>query len=131
MGAPELGEDERYATNTERVRHREQVIAAVSAWTARLTKAALAERLGGRVPFGPVNNVAEIVADPHVAVRGMLAELELPGGVGRARLANTPIRMTATQGGVRHPAPGLGEHTDRILAEIGITADQIASLRDA
>ena len=131
MGAPELGEDERYATNTERVRHREQVIAAVSAWTKRLTKAALAERLGGQVPFGPVNDIAEIVADPHVAVRGMLAELELPGGVGRARLANTPIRMTATQGGVRHPAPGLGEHTDRILAEIGIPADQIASLRAA
>ena len=131
MGTPEFGDDERYATNVARVRHRDQVVAAVAAWTERHSKAALGRLLGSRVPFGPVNTIDDIVADPHVAARGMLADLALPAGLGKARIADTPIRMTETQGGVRRPAPGLGEHTDAILAEIGLTAAEIAALRTA
>ncbi len=129
MGSPELGDDERYATNAARVSHRDQVVAAVTAWTERHAKAELGRLLGGRVPFGPVNTIDDIVADAHVAVRGMLAEPELGHGLGTARIVDTPIRMTAAQGGVRRPAPGLGEHTDAILAEIGLTAAEIAELR--
>ncbi len=129
MGSPELGDDERYATNAARVSHRDQVVAAVTAWTERHAKAELGRLLGGRVPFGPVNTIDDILADAHVAVRGMLAEPELGHGLGTARIVDTPIRMTATQGGVRRPAPGLGEHTDAILAEIGLTAAEIAELR--
>ena len=131
MGAPELGDDDRYATNTARVRHRDQVVATVAAWTNRHSKAELATLLGGRVPFGPVNTIDDIVVDQHVAARGTLVELELPHGVGRARVANTPIRMTETQGGVRRAAPELGEHTDAILAEIGLSTAEIAALRDS
>ncbi len=129
MGSPELGDDERYATNAARVRHRDQVVVAVTAWTERHAKAELGRLLGGRVPFGPVNTIDDILADAHVAVRGMLAEPELGHGLCTARIVDTPIRMTATQGGVRRPAPGLGEHTDAILAEIGLTAAEIAELR--
>ncbi len=131
MGSPELGDDDRYATNAARVRHRDRVVAAVTAWTERHAKAELGRLLGGQVPFGPVNNVDDIVADRHVAVRGMLAEIELPHGIGKARIAATPIRMTVTQGGVRRRAPELGEHTDALLAEIGLTAAEIAELRAA
>jgi formyl-CoA transferase len=129
MGVPEAGADPRYATNAARVRHRDEVDGMVAAWTARLTKAELARRLGGTVPVGPVNTAEDIVADPHTAARAMLAEVEQPGADGPRRIANTPLRFTESAAGVRHRAPLLGEHTDALLSEFGFTPAEIARLR--
>jgi crotonobetainyl-CoA:carnitine CoA-transferase CaiB-like acyl-CoA transferase len=131
MGRPDLGENPEFATLLERRARREQVNSLVSSWTSTRTKASLQADLGGRVPFGPVNNVQDIFADPHVANRGMLAEVEQPGISRRAVIANTPIRMTVTQGGVRHRAPLLGEHTEQFLREHGFSDEEIKSFRDA
>ena len=78
-------------------------------------------------PVGPVNRVDEIFADPHVKVRGMLAEVEHYGSKKKFVIANTPIHMSATQGGVRRRAPFVGEHTDQILQDAGFNSDEIAS----
>ena len=60
----------------------------------------------------------------------MLAEVEQPGIERKVTIANTPIRMTATQGGVRTRSPLLGEHTDEVLSEwLGYSADKLAELR--
>ncbi|MBI4693270.1 MAG: CoA transferase [Gammaproteobacteria bacterium] len=123
MERPELAADPRYASNASRLAHAGEVMAIVRDWTVRHTKAELAVRLGGRVPYGPANDVAEIFADPHVAARGMLASLELPGCAPGAVVANTPIHFTATPGGVRTRAPTLGEHTAEVLREFGLDAD--------
>lgn len=131
MGVPELGHDPRYATNRERVRHRDEVDGMVGEWTAKLTKAELKERLGGKVPVGPVSTSADIVADPHAAARGMLAEVEVPADGQRRRIANTPLRFTESGAGVRARAPLLGEHTDAILSGFGFDAAEIAGLRAA
>jgi crotonobetainyl-CoA:carnitine CoA-transferase CaiB-like acyl-CoA transferase len=131
MGRPELGGDPRYRTNDARVVRRDEVIALVAAWTARHTKAELARLIGGKVPFGPVATVADIFADPHAGARDMLAQVSHPGSARTATIANTPIRMTATPGGVRDRAPIAGEHTDAVLAEAGFTASEIAELRKA
>ncbi len=84
------------------------------------TKAEIAEALDGRVPFGPVNTAADIYADPHVAARDMLVEVEHPGSARPVTIASTPIRMTATPGGVFRRAPLVGEDTDEILGRPGI-----------
>ncbi len=130
MGKSDLGDDERYAQNASRVARNAEVVAMVSEWTRTLTKKQLAGCLGGKIPFGPVNNVAEIFADPHSAVREMLPEVEQPGR-GKVRIAGTPIRMTKTQGGVARRGALLGEDTDAILYAAGYSAQEIAALRNA
>jgi formyl-CoA transferase len=128
-GRPELGSDTRYATNAERTARRQEVVDIVGAWTAGHTKAELADMIGGKVPFGPVNTVADIFDDDHAAARGMLAEVPHAGSSETARIADTPIRMTKTPGGVRERAPIAGEHTDAVLSEAGFCDDEIAALR--
>ena len=130
MGRAELGEDDRYALNAERVERNAEVVELVSGWTKTLTKKQLAECLGGKIPFGPVNNVADIFNDPHTAVREMLPQVEQPGRA-PVRIAGTPIRMTKTPGGVARRGAFLGEDTDAILQDAGYTAEQISALRNS
>jgi len=131
MGREDMAEDARYRTNNERVTHAEEVIATVTAWTREHTKESLKGVLGGRIPFGPVNDVADIYADPHVAARNMLVDVEQPGLERPVTIANTPIRMLATPGGVRGRSPLLGEHTEAVLADVGFSASEIAGFREA
>lgn len=130
MGRAELAADERYALNGSRVKHNAEVVALVSEWTKTLTKKQLAEILGGKIPFGPVNNAADIFADPHTQIREMLAPVDQPGK-GVVRIAGTPIRMTKTPGGVARRGALLGEDTNSILQDAGYTEEEIAVLRDA
>lgn len=131
MGRPKLGTDARYALNVERVKRNDEVVGLVSDWTRRHSKAELAAMLGGRVPFGPVQDAAEIFRDPHVRARGMLAEVEEPDCDRRATIANSPIRMSGSDVGVRRRAALLGEDSDAILAAHGLSAEQITGLRAA
>jgi crotonobetainyl-CoA:carnitine CoA-transferase CaiB-like acyl-CoA transferase len=131
MRRPELAADPRFRTNNDRLAHREETVALVEDWTRSRSKAEIAEALGSRVPFGPVNTAADIYADPHMAARDMLVEVEHPGSSAPVTIASTPIRMTATPGGVVRRAPIAGEHTDDVLHSLGVSADEIASLRAA
>ena len=77
--------------------------------------------LGGKIPFGPVRSFDEIFDDPHIAERGMLAEVELPGVSDRTfKVAGTAVKLSETPGGVRARAPMTGEHTAKVLAEFGV-----------
>jgi crotonobetainyl-CoA:carnitine CoA-transferase CaiB-like acyl-CoA transferase len=129
MGRPELRDDPRFATNDARLAHAAETVAIVEAWTRPRTKAQIAAALDGRVPFGPVNTAADIFADPHMAARGMLVEVEHPGSATPVTIASTPIRMTATPGGVSRRAPLRGEDTDAVLAGLGLSPEAIADLR--
>lgn len=118
MDEPELASHPQFATNQQRREHSEQTLAKVGQWTQAHTRAQLAERLGGKVPFGPVNDVTDILGDAHFQLREMLVELEHPGAEGRFTVAGTPVKMGLTPGRVRHRAPLLGEHTDEILSAL-------------
>ena len=131
MARPELAADERYASNRARVEHADEVIALVDDWSSRHTKAELVEILGGRIPFGPVQGADEILADPHVAARQMLASLQPEGLDQPITIAASPIRMSQTPGGVVSAAPGLGQHTDEVLAQAGFDSAEITRLREA
>ncbi len=129
MGQPELATDPRFATNSARLAHASETVGIVEAWSTARTKAEIAEILDGRVPFGPVNTAADIYADPHVAARNMLAEVEHPGSSRPVTIASTPIRMTATPGGVSRRAPLVGEDTDEVLAGLALSRNEIADLK--
>lgn len=131
MGHPEWAHDPRYETNVERTKRNGEVIAMISAWSERYTKAELSGLLGGKIPFGPVQTVCDILDDPHVEARHLLAEVEHPGLAQKMRIANTPIRMTRTQGGVHRRAPMLGEDTDAILKDAGYSREEINDLKEA
>ena len=129
IGREDLRDDPRTQTNELRAIHRDLVHGAIGDFTRRYTKAELAAILGGKVPFGPVYKIDEIYADPHFAVRDMLAEVENPGSTTPVRIAGIPVHMTETPGTIRSRPPLLGEHTDSVLGGYGFTAAEIDDLR--
>lgn len=129
IGMPELATDPRFVSNNTRLEHAAETIAIVENWTKTRTKDQIAQALDGRVPFGPVNTAADILADPHMAIREMLAEVEHPGSATPVTIAGTPIRMTRTPGGVHRRAPLAGEDTDALLRAAGLGAEHIEELR--
>jgi crotonobetainyl-CoA:carnitine CoA-transferase CaiB-like acyl-CoA transferase len=119
IGRHELALDPGWATNAARLARRGEVTSLIEGFTAQRSKAQLKALFGGRVPFGPVQNAAEIFADPHFAARGMLVEVEQPGSATPVTIAGVPVHLPATPGAVRGRAPRLGEHTAEVLAGLG------------
>jgi crotonobetainyl-CoA:carnitine CoA-transferase CaiB-like acyl-CoA transferase len=85
--------------------------------------------LGGKIPFGPVHNVAEILEDPHIAAREMIQKVDHPGLERQVAIAGIAVKMSDTPGRIARRAPLAGEHTDEILRELGIAGDQAKTLR--
>lgn len=129
IGSPELADDPRFRTNEARVQNSAECDAIVQAWTGTRTKAAVMAALGGLVPAGPVNSAADVVHDPHVVARGMLAELEHPGSAIRPAVVGSPIKLTGTPSPPLTRAPRLSEDAGDVLGELGLTPDEIEELR--
>lgn len=124
LGAPELAEDSRFAKQSDRRKNRDAVIDQISKLTRSFSKSELSVRLGGKVPFGPVMNIAEIATDPHFAAREMLVPVSEPG-VTSVQVAGVPIKMTKTPGGVFRRGPQIGEHTRNELKRVGLSDAEI------
>ena len=131
LDAPEVLHDERFATPKARAQNRQAVIERLSDLTARFSKAELQQRLGGRVPFGPVLSIAEIAIDPHFAARDMLPELEFPGFPEPMRVAGQPIKFTRTPAAVSRRGPDLGADTEAVLLAHGASPADIGRWRKA
>jgi crotonobetainyl-CoA:carnitine CoA-transferase CaiB-like acyl-CoA transferase len=127
--APQLLADPGFASRVARTDNRERLIEELDRHLCRFTKRELGRRLAGRIPFGPVMNIAEIVDDPHFAARQMIVEVEQPGAAS-VKVAGVPIKMTATPGGVRRRSPLLGEDTRARLRDIGLSDREIQDLID-
>ncbi|MBB4260528.1 crotonobetainyl-CoA:carnitine CoA-transferase CaiB-like acyl-CoA transferase [Bradyrhizobium sp. CIR3A] len=127
IGAEALLQDPRFCDDQARGANRNDLNRELGEFTQRFTKAELVARLGGRIPFGPVMNIAEIDADPHFAKREMIVEVEQPGS-GSIRIAGVPIKMTETPGAIRRRAPFLGEQTRTQLGRAGLSEDAIQAL---
>jgi crotonobetainyl-CoA:carnitine CoA-transferase CaiB-like acyl-CoA transferase len=130
LGAPELAEAPRFGSFADRFRHREALLPLLRERFATRTTADWLDRLRGRVPCAPVNDVRQALADPQVLARDMIVEVEHPQ-FGTLREVRSPVR---TEGEIRDPrrAPRLGEHTDDVLREVlGYGEGTIARLRAA
>jgi crotonobetainyl-CoA:carnitine CoA-transferase CaiB-like acyl-CoA transferase len=123
MERTELVDDDRTRTVFARSAHREFTNGAILEWTRSRTTREVVEALAGRVPVGPVQNAEDIFGDPHMRVREMLVEVEQPGSNPPLTLAGTPIKLTETASGIYRRPPLVGEHTEEVLAEAGITRD--------
>jgi crotonobetainyl-CoA:carnitine CoA-transferase CaiB-like acyl-CoA transferase len=130
-GLAELADDPRYATNPDRVRHRDTLIPLITEalaargcaeWTEVLAKAG--------VPAGPVNTVPAALRDPQVIAREMVTQIEHPVA-GTLKMLGSPIKLSTQPAAIRRPPPTLGQHTGEILAEAGFTAAEIAGFRAA
>jgi formyl-CoA transferase len=126
---PDLANDLALADNAGRVARVAELDAAIGAWTAQRPVAEVLEALDqAGVPAGRIYTVADIAADPHYQARGMLQNLTLSDG-SQMTVPGIVPKLSATPGQHRYNAPELGQDTDQILAEMGLTADQIESLK--
>lgn len=128
-GRPELAADARFATNRARVEHRAELIPLLNEITATRTTTEWIGQLEARaVPCGPINGLAEVFADPQVQARGLAVKMPHPEA-GEVPLVASPIRLSKTPVEYRRAPPLVGEHTDEILADLGVDAAGIAGLR--
>lgn len=119
IGRPELACDERFRTNPDRVRHREELIALLDAHFATAPAAEWVDRCRrAGVPAGPVRTVAEVLEDPQVLAREMVVSVEHPS-IGELKLVGIPFKFSSTPASVRRPPPLLGEHTAEVEREYG------------
>jgi crotonobetainyl-CoA:carnitine CoA-transferase CaiB-like acyl-CoA transferase len=112
IGRPELAEDERYATNPDRVSNREALISELQQEFGKRTAEEWAEEIRATgVPSGPVNTLADVFADQHVLGSGMLRDLEHPSAE-HLKMVASPVIIDGKRPPVRHPPPTLGQHTE-------------------
>jgi formyl-CoA transferase len=131
---PALASDERYATNALRVQHREALIGQLDAVTRTRTTSEWIELLEDKaVPCGPINDIAQAFEDKQVKARGLAITLPRQAGDGIAHITGvaSPLRLSTTPPVQRNAAPALGQHTDEVLAELGMAVSRIAELRSA
>ena len=130
LGCPELAHDERFATNPQRVRYREQLIPLLQQrlhqgsqahWQTQLEQA--------NVPVGPINTLDQVYADPQVQARGL--KLTLPHAeIGHMSSVANPIRLSGSPLSYKTAPPCLGEHTEQVLSELlGLDSSQIEALQ--
>ena len=130
VGRPELVDDERFATNADRMANRAELAAELeSALAARTTAEWVEALLEAGVPAGPINDYAQVFDDPHIRAREMVVEMEHPVE-GTIKGLGIPVKLSGTPGSIRRAAPLLGEHTEEVLAEAGLSAEEIADLRE-
>jgi crotonobetainyl-CoA:carnitine CoA-transferase CaiB-like acyl-CoA transferase len=128
IARPELAVDPRYATNSARVEHRNEVEAVITHWTRARTRVEIVEVLGGVVPCGPVHDAESLSRDPHFAARDMLVKLAQPGSDSEFAVVGSAIKLTGNPVDTFRRAPLLSEDADRILSEVGYDAERIAEL---
>jgi crotonobetainyl-CoA:carnitine CoA-transferase CaiB-like acyl-CoA transferase len=128
FGLADLAADERLDDNRKRVAARGWLPARIAEEMRKYPSGELAERLErARIPFAPLRRPDQLVDDPHLNASGQFLATPLPGRP-PAKLPKMPVRSTAFEFGLRRPAPRLGEHTREVLAEFGLSKDEIDAL---
>jgi formyl-CoA transferase len=131
IGREDLANDPALADNAGRVARVEELDKAIGEWTSQHAVEDVLEALdSASVPAGRIYTVADIAADPHYAARGMLQKIKLHDGSEMTVPGIVP-KLSATPGTHRRNAPALGQDTDDILKEIGLSATQIQKLKES
>ena len=129
IGRDDLLTDERFVTNADRVRNRQLLqdelettlkTAPTSTWVDKL--------VASGTPSGPILDYGQVLEDPHTVASGMIAECEHPVA-GTVKMLGTPFKLSESPAKVE-PSPILGQHTDEVLAELGLAAERITALHE-
>lgn len=130
IGRMDLGDDPALAHNAGRVARVAEIDAAIGAWTAQHSVAEVLAALdAAAVPAGRIYTVADIAADPHYQARGMIEQVTLDDG-SRLAVPGFVPKLSRTPGGHRRNAPTIGQDSDAVLHEIGLSNAQIQALRE-
>lgn len=130
MERPDLVDDPRFSTPGARNTNRQERMEVVEAALGEFTTSSLLEKLeAADVPCAPVLSRLEMLDDPQVKKNALIHEIDQPG-LGRVRQARAAALFEGSESGAIPTAPGLGEHTDTILEEIGFSAGEIDALRE-
>jgi formyl-CoA transferase len=130
IGTPEWPTDPRFATNPQRVRHRDMLVGMISErMRARPAREWLALLEPSGVPCGPINDLAQVFTDPQVVHRGMQVKVPHPAA-GEIRMVASPMKFSDTPIPYDAAPPTLGQHTEEILGRVlGLTQAEIDGLR--
>lgn len=122
IGRQDIAEDLRFESTALRARNQEALTVLLEAEFSKSTCDELIQRFQeANVPSGPINGYAEILSDPQIEQSGWIKEIDLPTGT-RVRTFGPPVRFDGESGPIRRAPPALGEHTNEILAEVGISS---------
>jgi CoA:oxalate CoA-transferase len=130
MGQEALGDDPRFATNADRIRHMDEIDAVVAAWTRTLPKMDIFARLkAGRVPSAPVRTAPEVMHDAHMHERGMLADIDHPE-LGPITLPTSPLRLHGLGTAPAAASPVIGQHNSEIYGGwLGLSQREIEAMK--
>lgn len=130
IGRADLGDDPAFAHNDGRAAQSDLLDGAISAWsTQRPIDEVLRVLEAAEVPAGRIYSVADIVADPHYQARGMILDAQLPGGV-ETKMPGVVPKLSETPGVINWQGPSLGQHTQAVLTELGLSESAIQRLKD-
>ena len=130
IGRSDLGEDPAFAHNDGRAIQCNLLDEAISQWSSSHPIDFVLDTLEkAEVPAGRIYSVADIVADPHYLARGMILDADLPGGAS-VKMPGIVPKMSDTPGNVNWQGPSLGQHTQAVLGDLGLSEETIQRLKD-
>jgi len=128
LGQPDLAGE--YKTNRDRVERRDQLVPVlIEAFKAKTRDQWLEEMKANKIPAGPINNLEDVFADEQIKHRGLVRHLDHPLS-GKVPQVATPIKYSKTDLEYKTPPPMLGQHTDDVLSELGLTEEAIQALKE-
>ena len=132
MGEEHWLTDPRFKDDLARGDNGEVLSARMARWCAERTTQECIDLLEeARIPAGPVYSPQQALDDPHVQASGILKDVSYPGMTKPAPVADTPVRLTESNPGITRRPPTLGEHTEEVMRELGISDEKMKALRDA
>jgi formyl-CoA transferase len=130
IGRDDLGQDPALGSNVGRVQRVQEIDGAIGAWAATRTVAEVLDALtAAHVPAGRIYSAKDIAEDPHYRARGMLQRVTSAEGLSVEVPGIVPV-LGETPGAITRRAPALGEDTEAVLREVGVTPEQLRQLRD-